>query len=115
MDSWLTATVETSWQLLGLPIAPTALLGLQEADKLVGEVDAGDISPSDMEGLVLLEEPGEGKLDLGRQEQAELSRAMLGSKRAAETLWHRKCPPSAIVRGFELRGTGTAPQPEWEL
>lgn len=28
VDSWLTATVETSLQLLGLPIAPAALLGL---------------------------------------------------------------------------------------
>lgn len=50
-----------------------------------------------MEGLVLLEEPGKGELDLGRAEQAELSRAILGSKREAETLLHRKCPPSAVV------------------
>lgn len=41
---------------------------------------------------MLLEEPGKGELDLGRAEQAELSRAVLGSKGEAETLL-----PSAVV------------------
>lgn len=66
VDAWLTATVETSLQLLGLPVAHVALLDLQETDKLVGEDDARDTSPGDVEGLVLLKEPGEGEPDLGR-------------------------------------------------
>lgn len=76
VDAWLTATVETSLQLLGLPVAHVAMLGLHEADKLVGEDDAGDTSPGDVEGLVLLKELGEGKPDLGR--------AMSGPKRGSE-------------------------------
>lgn len=73
VDSWLTTTLETSSQLLGLPVALATLLDLQEANKCSGEDNSGKIIPSDVEGYVLLEEFGNGLLDLGRGSREELS------------------------------------------
>lgn len=73
VDSWLTATLETSLQLLGLPVALAAVLDLQEANKHSDEGNSGGIRPSDVEDYVLFEELGNGMLDLGRGPREELS------------------------------------------
>lgn len=92
VDSWLTTTLETSSQLLGLPVALAALLDLQEANICSGEDNSGKIIPSDVEGYVLLEEFGNGLLDLGREVERGAEPLLQMSSTLQQLQWFQGSP-----------------------